>query len=564
MLTFLLSDVVVESIRTAVLVFLIVFLWRSGSRRTELLQNGWRLLVGSFALLLLASLVDVTDNFGQLHRFVVVGDGPVAAVLKNVVGFLGGLFLIVVGLARWLPQITSMAGRTIDQDIAQRYSDGLLMARSMYEKQAAELELQAQQLRVARSHAEQASRAKSEFLAHMSHEIRTPMTAILGYADILLGSVRQLEDVDAAQTIKRNGEYLLAIINDILDLSKIEAGKLAVDKTSFSPAMLIADVVSLMRVRAEAKGMPLAIEYEGAIPEKVLTDPLRLRQILINLIGNAIKFTEVGSVRLVTRLVRQEGGEPTLELAIIDTGCGIAQEHLDQLFKPFSQTDAATSRSAQGGTGLGLSISKRLAQMLGGDIRVDSPYGKGSTFTLELPTGPLDGVPMLERPAEAVGKPAGHVDVDSTDHPRLDCRVLLAEDGPDNQRLIAFVLEKAGAEVLVAQNGQTALDSVLAYHFARRYGDLKRPFDVVLMDMQMPVMDGYTAVRRLREQGFDRPIIALTAHAMKTERKKCIDAGCDDYVTKPIDKDQLIALIQRYTRKPIQAACVPSLVPNAG
>jgi signal transduction histidine kinase/ActR/RegA family two-component response regulator len=559
MMAFLISDVFVESLRTAVLVFLIVFLWRSGSRRTELLQNGWRLIVGGFSLLLVASLVDVSDNFEQLNRFVLVGDTPCSAMLKTAVGFLGGLFLIVMGLGRWVPEITSLAGRKLAEDNARRYAEELQLTRSMYEKQAAELEQHAQQLRVARSHAEQASRAKSEFLAHMSHEIRTPMTAILGYADILLDSVHEREELDAAQTIRRNGEYLLAIINDILDLSKIEAGKLAVDKTGFSPAMLIADVATLMRVRAEAKGLPLAIEYEGAIPEKVLTDPLRLRQILINLIGNAIKFTEVGSVRLVTRLVPQEGGEPTLQMAIMDTGCGIAQEHLDQLFKPFSQTDAATCRSAQGGTGLGLSISKRLAQMLGGDIRVDSQYGKGSTFTLELPTGPLDGVLMLERPADDVRKPSGPVKPDGTEHPRLDCRVLLAEDGPDNQRLIAFVLQKAGAEVLVAQNGQAALDSVMAYHFARRYDDIKRPFDLILMDMQMPVMDGYTAARRLREQGFDRPIIALTAHAMKTERKKCIDAGCDDYVTKPIDKDQLIGLVQRYTTQPNRAANDPAL-----
>ncbi len=382
--------------------------------------------------------------------------------------------------------------------------------------------------------AEAATRAKSEFLANMSHEIRTPMTAILGFADVLLGEPgldrAPPERIEAIETIQRNGNYLLQLINDILDLSKIEAGKLDIERTTCSPTQVLADVTSLMRVRAAAKGIPLELEYAGGIPETIQCDPLRLRQILINLVGNAVKFTETGSVRMVARLLRPVGRPALLQVEVVDTGIGLTAEQASRLFRPFSQADSSTTRKF-GGTGLGLTISKRLAEMLGGDITLESEPGKGSTFTVTVEAGDLEGVRLLEGSTEAVATAAPAPAAGNAAPPvRLDGRILLAEDGPDNQRLIAFVLKKAGAEVTVAENGQIALDEALA---AR---DADRPFDLILMDMQMPVMDGYEATQQLRANGYVGPILALTAHAMAGDEAKCRAAGCDGYLTKPIDR----------------------------
>ena len=385
--------------------------------------------------------------------------------------------------------------------------------------------------------ARRANQAKSEFLANMSHEIRTPMTAILGYSEVVLGNVSDPQNVDGLKTIQKNGQYLLEIINDILDLSRIESGKMEVEQIECSPYQILSDVASLLRVRASAKGLSLEIEYDGPIPEYIRSDPTRLRQILINLIGNAIKFTEAGEVRVLTRLIGADSEETSLEFNITDTGIGMTQGQVAKLFQPFVQADASTTRKF-GGTGLGLVISKRLAQMLNGDIGIHSTSGQGSTFSLTISTGPLQGVKLVDDPTgadvstEEVAKPAdGNV--------RLDCRVLLAEDGPDNQRLIAFILKKAGADVTTADNGQIALDLALA---ARDKG---APFDVILMDMQMPVLDGYGATSKLREAGYTGSIIALTAHAMSGDRENCLAAGCDDYATKPIDRHQLISLVRR-------------------
>ncbi len=396
--------------------------------------------------------------------------------------------------------------------------------------------------------AESASRAKSEFLANMSHEIRTPMTAILGFAEVLLevGDLEKAppERVEAVRTIKRNGEYLLNLINDILDLSKIEAGKLTVERISCSPFEVVAEVESLIRVRSIGKGLDLRVEYEGAIPETIQSDPTRLRQILINLLSNAVKFTETGHVDLITRLAKRPDGRPALEFDVVDTGLGMTTEQAARLFKPFSQADASTTRQF-GGTGLGLSISKRLAEILGGEVGlVETRLGVGSRFRLTVATGPLDGVRILERPDEVhrikpvdPGETAAEVG-------RLECRILLAEDGPDNQRLIAHVLKKAGAKVTVVENGKLAVEAALAATCRTREGDSAPPFDLILMDMQMPVMDGYTATASLRERGYAGPIVALTAHAMDNERQKCLDAGCDDYATKPIDRQKLIETIR--------------------
>ena len=396
--------------------------------------------------------------------------------------------------------------------------------------------------------AEVANQAKSEFLANMSHEIRTPMTAILGFAENLLEEDQsELEKLNCIHTIHRNGEFLLAIINDILDLSKIEAGKMAIERVPCQPCRIIAEVASLVRVSAWAKGVAFNVEYIGAIPETIQTDPTRLRQILINLIGNAIKFTDAGGVRLVVRFTA-DGVEPSMQFDVVDTGLGMTKEQIATLFQPFTQADASTTRKF-GGTGLGLTISKRFANMLGGNITVaESTVGVGTTVRTTIATGPLDGVTMLEAPMSATLvdtegaaglSPRGAAQTEACGSSKLDCRILLAEDCPDSQRLIAYVLKKAGADVTVVENGRLAVDAVLA---ARDIG--AAGFDVVLMDMQMPVMDGYEATELLRNEGYTGPIIALTAHTMEGDRERCIKAGCDDYAAKPIDRKKLIETIQ--------------------
>jgi PAS domain S-box-containing protein len=424
----------------------------------------------------------------------------------------------------------------------------LLKSKNMeLEAQRGQLQFQQQELvaanrdlEEAKGAAEAANQAKSEFLANMSHEIRTPMTAILGFADTLLEPGQSdSERLDAIHTVRRNGRALLEIIDDILDLSKIEAGKLKTEIDRCSPVKLVAEVQSLMQVRARAKGLALESEYCGPIPETILTDRTRLRQILINLIGNAIKFTEIGSVRLVTSLLAAESAEPLIQFEVIDTGIGMTKKRIGRIFDPFGQADTSTTRKF-GGTGLGLTISRRLANLLGGDITVQSEPGQGSTLRATVAAGRLNGVRMIESPADEADSPAEKPAVSLPETKKLDCRILFAEDGPDNQRLISFILKKAGAEVTVVENGRLALEQALAGP------DSGRPFDVILMDMQMPVMDGYQATTLLRERGYRGPIVALTAHAMSGDQQRCLDAGCDDYASKPIDKVKLIELIARH------------------
>jgi len=400
-----------------------------------------------------------------------------------------------------------------------------------------------EQLNVA---AQAATRAKSEFLANMSHEIRTPLTAIMGYAETLLFegdlSKAPAQRVEAINTIIRNGKHLLQVLDDVLDLSKIEAGKLEVEPIPCSPVWLVGEVRQLMQVRAEAKGLDLLAEYTGTIPETIQSDPTRLRQILINLVGNAIKFTETGSVRIVTQLLDRHDAEPALQFDVIDTGIGMTSQQVRGLFQPFRQADNSTTRRF-GGTGLGLAISKRLAEKLGGDVTVESRPGQGSTFRVTVAIGRLDGVKLLDHPEEAATCDAELDETAETGQarPRLDCRVLLADDSPDILRLTSFMLSRAGAQVTAVENGHLAVKQAMGAH------DADRPFDLILMDMQMPVLDGYQATASLRRRGYAGPIIALTAHAMSEQREECLRVGCSDHVTKPVREEKLLQVVSRYT-----------------
>ncbi len=398
-----------------------------------------------------------------------------------------------------------------------------------------------QQLQSAKTAAEAATRAKSEFLANISHEVRTPLTSILGFTDLLLESGRlrdaPWDTLEAVQTIRRNGEYLLTILNDILDLSKLEAGRMTVERIACAPRPLVGDTVGLLRGRAEAKGLTVSVEIDASVPPTVCTDPTRLRQILVNLLGNAIKFTERGGVRLAVTMAG-ESERPRLRIDVADTGTGMTGEQAAALFEPFTQGDGSMTRR-YGGTGLGLTISRRLARMLGGDVLlVETAPGVGTRFRVEVEAEPTNATRAPTDEATDRGA-AARPERPPRPGSLRGLRVLLAEDGPDNRRLICYILERAGARVTAAEHGQAAVDAALA---ARAAG---RPFDVVLMDMQMPVLDGYEATRRLRAAGYAGPIVALTAHAMRGDRERCLACGCDEYLGKPVDRRVLLETLAR-------------------
>ncbi|WP_197996852.1 hybrid sensor histidine kinase/response regulator [Gimesia chilikensis] len=395
-----------------------------------------------------------------------------------------------------------------------------------------------------RQQAEAANQSKSAFLANMSHEIRTPMTAILGYTEILELEARthQMPELflDSLDTIRRNGGHLMELINDILDLSKIEAGKLDVESIACSPQTIVEEVMELVQVRAEAKGLKLEADFKFPLPAQIHSDPTRIRQILINLIGNAIKFTEVGTIRLETELLQAPYDEPQIQFTIVDQGIGMSEAQMTNLFRPFSQADSSTSRK-YGGTGLGLTICKRLANILGGDISVQSELNHGSRFSATVRTGSLAEIELLHELHDTQGDSSTAAVNDKTttteESPLRGKHVLLAEDGPDNQKLISFILKKAGAEVCLAANGEEA------YQAAIQEMERGTLFDVILMDMQMPILDGYSATRKVRDVGYTGPIISLTANAMEGDRERCLAVGCNDHITKPIDRRQLVEMI---------------------
>jgi len=386
------------------------------------------------------------------------------------------------------------------------------------------------ELHASRAAAESSSQAKTEFLANVSHEIRTPMAAILGYVELLrdehvLDGATQTAH-QAFEAIERNGAFLLALINDLLETARIEQGQLSIEPEVFDPAALARTSVEAFRELASQKHLELSLTLDPALPARIESDPRRVQQILQNLVANALKFTPAGSVAVRVFAERSAQGASSLGLEVVDTGIGIAASDHERVFEAFEQVDNSRSRSA-GGAGLGLAIVQRLVRGLSGTLDLQSELGQGSRFTIRVP------VRLREEPATSTAEPA-------TPTAQLQARLLLAEDSRDNQVLLTRIIRKAGAEVVVACDGREALEQLL------HSGDV---FDLVLMDMQMPRLDGYEATRTARDAGLSMPIIALTAHAMAGEREHCLASGCDDYATKPIRRDELLSLIAYWLDK---------------
>ena len=385
-------------------------------------------------------------------------------------------------------------------------------------------------LAIARDQALEASQTKSAFIANVSHEIRTPLTPIIGFAEALLhGNENEQDREQLLRTIIRNGKHLSRIINEILDLSKIEANSLDTESIPVNIFEVLDDVRSIAEMLVREKGLSFEIQHQFPMPASICSDPTRIKQILMNLVTNAIKFTEKGRVTIVTRYLEDE---QQIELAIIDTGIGIPKEKVGKLFKPFSQADYSTTRQF-GGTGLGLYISKRLALLLGGDIILESVDGVGTRSVVRLSIG---GVipPQLVHTTPSVQQDEKSV-LNREDEVRLRGEILLAEDSPDIQRLMTYILGRMGLSVTAVENGAHAVEAALAHEF-----------QLILMDMQMPVMSGIEAVELLRASGCSTPIVALTANAMKEDRLRYKEVGCDDFLSKPVDQDKLRQVLCNY------------------
>jgi PAS domain S-box-containing protein len=382
--------------------------------------------------------------------------------------------------------------------------------------------------------AETANQAKTQFLANMSHEIRTPLSAIIGFTELMMDpGATEEERTGNLSIVKRNSQQLLKIIDEILDISKVEAGHLETENVETDLIDLLTGVQSLLDVTASSKGVPLNFQIYDKIPDRVWTDPTRLRQVLINMIGNAIKFTHQGHVQVNCSYRVDSQGKSYFQVAVQDTGIGIDGETANKLFTPFLQADPSTTR-VFGGTGLGLALSRQLARALNGDVWLsETDPGKGSTFLIEVQAELTEGSGWVQgfhdsgaslAPATA----AVRRDLDGA-------KILLIEDAEDNQVLISHFLQRAGAEIDMASNGEEGVMKALA-----------NDYSVILMDIQMPFLDGYEATTRLRQAGYQKPIIALTAHALREEREKAIQTGCNGHLTKPINRQELIESLKKF------------------
>jgi two-component system, sensor histidine kinase len=382
-------------------------------------------------------------------------------------------------------------------------------------------------LKEAQRTAELANEAKTHFLANMSHEIRTPLNAIMGFTELLTDPAHSMEEkMKNVAVVRRNCHQLLKIVNEILDISKVEAGELETEKVETHISELLGEVKALLRVQASKKGIDLKFEPPIGVPARVMTDSTRLRQILLNIVGNALKFTTKGSVTVSTKFSTTMNGRSYVYFTVTDTGVGIDQQNSQKIFQPFSQADTSTTRLF-GGTGLGLALARRLARALGGDVELlTSEPNKGSSFLVSIEVDVLDQAEWAQLDKTAEEKP--HVELADASALKGK-RILLVEDAEDNQFLIQQFLSRTGAIVEIANNGNEGVDKAL-----------KNDYEVVLMDIQMPFKDGYQATSELRSKNYNKPIIALTAHALVEEREKCLRAGCTSHLTKPINRQQLI------------------------
>ena len=397
----------------------------------------------------------------------------------------------------------------------------------------------------ARLASDRAALDKGVFLATMTHELRTPLTAIMGFAELLEdSSTSEADRRDHLRTVRRSGEHLLALINDLLDLSKIEAGKMTVENIETDPLEVVEETAALLRERAAAKGVAVNVRCEGRLPLVIQTDPVRLRQVLLNLVGNAIKFTDHGSVEIVISFIGPPAvPEQLLRIEVRDSGIGLTSEQIRRLFQPFAQADKSTSRRF-GGTGLGLAISRRLVHLLGGDITCSSVLGQGSSFSFTVATGPIEESKVVDGRTTRLPAPPPIATIDTSE--RLRARILVAEDGEDSQRLLAFHLRRAGAEVTLVGDGKEVIEAAL---LAERPDSGERPYDLILMDMQMPGCDGVQATAELRRRGWAKPIVALTAHVLPDELNNFLLAGCDAVETKPINRQRLLAACHHWTKE---------------